>query len=360
MRLNRVYLMLKKECKHLMRNKRVLGIVLLMPILMVIIIGYAFSGDVKNIPTVVVDESKGELSAKILEALQSTDVLRIRYYANSRDEAEQLITEGRAKAIILLPSGLERDAMGQAGFVYLLVDGSDPTSANSAFTAVQSVIQGLNGGVMIRMSTITLFNPTLKYVDYLVPGAVDLILQMLPTLLVTFAISGEREKGTIEQLMVTPIASSEILVGKMLLYILLGFIEATSMLTVAVVIFHVTIRGNYIVIAALILLFVSASVSLGSLLSVFARNQVQAVQQVYPLIILSVFLSGVFYPLEAMPDFIRPFSGIIPLTYMNRAIRAVMIKGAPLVTVSQDILVLVVYAATLVILAVRAFKRGVE
>jgi ABC-2 type transport system permease protein len=174
------------------------------------------------------------------------------------------------------------------------------------------------------------------------------------------SLAGERERGTIEQLVVTPISGLELLLGKMGAYVTIGCIEAALALIVAVGFFGLTIRGSIILVSAFLLLFTVASLSVGALSSVFAKNQIQAIQQIIPIIYVSIFLSGVFYPLESMPDFLRPVSYLIPLTYMNHALRALITRGAGIDVVLPDFAALGIYTFTVLALAVTLFKKRLE
>jgi len=178
--------------------------------------------------------------------------------------------------------------------------------------------------------------------------------------LMAISVAGEREKGTIEQLIVTPLSGLEILAGKMLTYMMIGFVDAVLPLLAAVYLFGLAIKGNLMLLGLFIVIFTAASLSLGILSSVFAKNQLQAVQQVLPAIYVSIFLSGVFYPLESIPNFLRPISYFIPLTYMNHALRTIIIKGAGIEVVLVDLMALALYTIAIMSLAIFLFKKKLE
>jgi ABC-2 type transport system permease protein len=225
---------------------------------------------------------------------------------------------------------------------------------------LEAMASSFSPGIKVNVTSLILFNPGLRYVDFLAPSIVGLITQFLPTFLMAISLAGERERGTIEQLVVTPISGLELLLGKMSAYVVIGSVEATLALAVAIGLFGLVIRGNIVLVAGFLLLFTVASLSVGALSSVFAKNQIQAIQQIIPIIYVSIFLSGVFYPLESMPDFLRPVSYIIPLTYMNHALRALITRGASLEVVLPDFAALGIYACVVLALAVTLFKKKLE
>jgi ABC-2 type transport system permease protein len=357
---SRFLLVLAKEFRHVVRNRRVLMISLTMPMLVMALVGYAFSGDIKHVALAIVDEDRTSSSRALTDLMQQTDTFHVIYTSLDRSQAEDLIRDGKIKVAVIVPDGFESDLKNSRAMIYLLLDGSDPVIAGMAGPALEATARSFSPGIKVNITSLVLFNPKLRYVDFLAPSIVGLITQFLPTFLMAISLAGERERGTIEQLVVTPIGSLELLLGKMAAYVVIGSIEAVLALAVAIELFGLTIRGNIVLVAAFLLLFTTASISVGALSSVFAKNQIQAIQQVIPVIYVSIFLSGVFYPLESMPSFLRPISYLIPLTYMNHALRALITKGAGLEVVLPDFAALGIYASAVMALAVTLFKKRLE
>jgi len=356
----RFLLVLSKEFRHVVRNKRVLMISMTMPILVMVLVGYAFSGDITHVGLGIVDEDKTPASLAFTDLLQGTDTFHVTYTGLDRYQAETFIRDGKIKIAVIVPDGFEADLDKGRATVYVLLDGSDPVIAGMAGPALEATARGFSPGIKVNVTSLVLFNPTLRYVDFLAPSIVGLITQFLPTFLMAISLAGERERGTIEQLVVTPISGLELLLGKMAAYIAIGAVEAALALAVATEWFGLIIRGNIVLVAAFLLLFTVASISVGALSSVFAKNQIQAIQQIIPIIYVSIFLSGVFYPLESMPTFLQPVSYLIPLTYMNHALRALITRGAGLEVVLRDFVALGIYASTVMALAVVLFKKRLE
>ncbi len=360
MRLDWLFLVVVKEFRQVARNKRVLIISLMLPAFLMALVGYAFSGEIKNVALAIVDEDMTPTSMSFTNRLQFVGAFHVTHMALDRNQAETLIRDGKVKAAVIVPRGFESDLRVGQGQVYLILDGSDPVVAGVAGSALDAAARAFSPGIRLNITSLIMFNPKLRYLDFLAPSMVGLIVQFLPTFLMAISLAGEKERGTIEQLVVTPIGGFEILLGKMVAYVIIGTVEAAVALGVAVALFGLHIRGSIMLVALIMLVFTIASVSVGTLSSVFAKNQIQAIQQVIPIIYVSIFLSGVFYPLESMPAALRPATFLVPLTYMNHALRALITKGAGLEVVLGDFVALGIYAVTVMALAAALFKKNLE
>jgi ABC-2 type transport system permease protein len=352
--------MTKKEVRHLVRNRRVFAITLFMPLLLMTIVGLAFTGEVKHITTVIVNRDGRPISEAFVDALKMIDTLRIRYYADDQTQAEALIRNGLAKVAIVIPATFDDDVKLSGAVVYIMVDGSDPVSAGAVVPAVQGIALGFTAKLRVQVEPLILYNPSLRYIDFIAPALVGIFLQIFPMILISMAIAGERERGTIEQLIATPLSGSEILLGKLLVYMGVGCLSAMSMLIVAVYVFSLVVRGSVLLIALFLVVFLTASLSLGTLISAGSRTQMQAVQTVMPLIYVMIFLSGTFYPIEAMSPLVQPISYVLPLTYMIHALRAVIVKGAGPGVVANDFVFLLAYTILMLVLAVIVFRKKLE
>lgn len=361
MRLDWFLLIVVKEFRQIVRNKRVLLISLLLPGLLMGLVGAAFSGDIKNIPLAIVDKDLTPTSMAFTARLEAIDTFHVTYTGVvDEQQAKNLIREGEVKAAVLLPDGFEYDLRSGRAVVYLFVDGSDPVVAGTVSQTLETVASAFSPAIKLNIDSDIMFNPQLHYLEFLAPSIVGLIVQFLPTFLMAISLAGEKERGTIEQLVVTPIGGLEILLGKMATYCVIGWFDAVLALGIAVVLFGLRIQGSILLIALFLLVFTFASVSVGTLSSVFARNQIQAMQQIIPFIYVSIFLSGVFYPLESMPAYLLPVAYVIPMTYMNHALRGLITKGISLGGVLQDFIALLIYAVVMMAAAVALFKKKLE
>lgn len=349
-----------KEIRQIARNKRVLMISLLLPALMMTVVGAAFSGDIKHVSLAIVDEDMTPASIAFINRLQTIDTFHVTYTAFDRGQAEALIRDGKVKVAVLVPDGFESDLKAGRAIVYLYLDGSDPVVAGMAGPTLDAMARAFSPGIRVTTISRVMFNPELHYLGFIAPSIVGLLILVLPTMLMAMSLGGEKERGTIEQLVVTPVGGLEILLGKMAAYSLIGWFDGALALGIAVSLFGLRIQGSIMLVAVFLLVFTLASVSVGTLSSVFSKNQIQAVQQFIPMIFLSIFLSGVFYPLESMPPSLRPVTYLIPLTYMNHALRALITKGAGLEVVLPDLVALGVYAAAVMTMAVTLFRKKLE
>lgn len=333
---------------------------LLLPALLMTLVGSAFSGEIKHVPVAIIDEDMTPTSRRFTERLQTIDTFHVTYTAFDREQAETLIRDGKVKVAVLLPDRFESDLEAGRAIVHLYLDGSDPVVAGAAYEILDAVAHAFSPGMRVTISSRVMFNPELHYLGFIAPSIAGLLVLLLPTMLMAISLAGEKERGTIEQLVVSPIGGSEILLGKMTTYSLIGWFDGVLALCIAFVFFGLQIQGSIVLVAAFLLVFSLASVSIGTLSSVFAKNQVQAIQQFIPVIFISIFLSGVFYPLESMPSTLRPVSYFVPLTYMNHALRALITKGAGLEVVLQDFVALAVYAVVVMAMAVTLFRKRLE
>ena len=357
MQLDRLLLMTVKEFRQIIRDKRILLICLLVPVLLMALVGYAYTNDIKHVTLAIVDEDMTPTSISFTNRLLWIDTFHVTYTAHNREQAEALIRDGKVRAAVVIPKEFESDNRAGRGRVYLLLDGSDPIVAGVVAPTLDAVARDFSPGLRLNVTDIVLFNPELRYFEFLVPSLVGLVVQYFPTFLMMFSLTGEKARGTIEQLVVTPIEGFEILLGKMTAYVIIGLGDAFLTLGVAVVLFGMPIRGSITLVALFMLVFIIASVSLGTLSSVFASNQIEGFLQMIPLIVLSVFLSGLIYPLESMSSFLVPVSYLIPRTYMNHALRALLTKGAGLEVVTGDLAALGLYAGIVTALATAFFRK---
>jgi len=333
---------------------------LVLPALLMGLVGSAYSSDIKHIPIGIVDQDMTPASISLASRLRTIDTFHVTEVAFDKEHGENLILNGEVRAIILVPDGFESDLRTGRAIIYVYVDGSDPIVAEIVTPTLEAIIHDFSPSNQVTVVSDVMFNPGLHYLEFLTPAIVALMIQFLPTFLTAIALAGEKEKGTIEQLVVTPIGGLEILLGKMLTYSLIGSYQAAVALGIAIVVFGLPIRGSLILVAAFLLVFTIASVSVGTLSSVFAKSQIQAMQQIIPIIYISIFLSGVFYPLDSMPVSLRPIAYFIPMTYMNDAMRAIITKGVGLQVVWRDLVALSIYAFVVMALAVTMFRKRLE
>lgn len=329
-----------KESRHILRDFRTLFLMLIVPALQLTIFGYAINLDVENIPTVVYNMDGRDTSHELLETFANTRYFHLRYFAQSDDEMLQRIVRGEAGVGIKIPPDYtDKVFRKQPVAVQILIDGSDSTVAMQALNvsnaitlreSVELVAGNLRGDIaqLVESRPRVLFNPDMRTANFMVPGLVGIILQLVTMLLTAFAIVREKEQGTLEQLMVTPVSRLGLILGKLLPYSVVGAVETISVLVLMYFLFGVPVAGSLLHLAFFTVFFLFTTLGLGLLISTFAANQIQALQLSFLVILPSVLLSGFIFPQESMPYPIYVIGQCIPVTYFIRILRGIILRGA--------------------------------
>ncbi len=356
-----------KELLQLSRDRRSLIILMAIPLLQLFIFGYALSTDIKHIPLVLWDASKTAQSRDLVASFSQTEFFSVNYYASSYDEVNRLIESGAVKVALIIPADyagkLEK---GQTAEVQLFIDGSDPTVSIQALSYASLITQqkavelvaAQRGGQAITLPLVAeprvWYNPAMQSIVFNVPGLVGVIMQMVTTMLTAFAIVREKETGTIEQLNVTPLRRGELIVGKLIPYIFIAYAQVILILTTAVTVFGMPIRGSILLLLALTSLFLMFSLGIGLFVSTVSRTQFQAMQAAQLVMLPSFMLSGFVFPVESMPKVAQWVSAILPLTYYLRIVRGIVIKGIGIEYLWQEAVILA--AMGVVTLTLAAFR----
>jgi ABC-2 type transport system permease protein len=323
----------------------------------------------------VFDQSRTQESRALVQRFTATDNFRVRHDARSYAEALSTVDAGRARAAIVIPPDYaQRLKSGRPVSVQVLVDATDPTASQSAIGAAQLVGQRANvelvrartGAALdeetppIDVRVRPLYNPALKNSLFMVPGIIGALLSNMLIITTAMAVVRERETGTLEQLIVTPLGRTEIMLGKIAPYLLVGYVQMTTVLVVGTALFHVPIRGSLLTIYGMSFLFIAANLGLGLFFSTVARTQAQAMQASVFVLLPNMMLSGFMFPREAMPSFARWIGYIIPLTYYLQALRGVVLKGVGVASVWPQLLALAAFAIALVAMSVQRFHKQLE
>src|SRR5262249_40325919 len=326
MNAQRLGAMVQKEFVQMFRDQATLRLMLVVPLMQLLIFGFAIRTDVRHLPTVVFDQSRSQESRAFVQALIATDNFRLRPEARSYAEAVQAVAAGPAPAPVVPPPDYPRCRRRRptAG-VQVLVDATDPTASQGAVGAAQLVGQRTNIALVAARTGVSpsahlpvdvrvrpLYNPALQSAVFIVPGLIGMILANVLILVTALSIVRERETGTLEQLIVTPLAKWEIMLGKIAPYVLVGYVQRTTVLIVGHFVFHVPVRGPLPALYAGTFLFIVANLGLGLFLSTLGRNQAQVVQTAFFFLLPNVLLSGFMFPREAMPHAARVFGYALP------------------------------------------------
>jgi len=362
-----------KELIQVRKDLAALVLALVIPSIQLTIFGYAIDTEVRDVETVVLDRSHTRLSRYYVDALRNTDVFRPAVHVQDREELHARIRSGRAKVGVIIPDDFsERILNGETGVVQVLVDGSDSNVANQAMAAavqtgnhVTRIIrqrhpEGHGGpapGVEVRPRV--LYNPDQRSAVFFVPALAAIILQLVTMVLTAFSIVRERERGTLEQLLVTPVSRLGLLLGKILPFLLVGIVETAIVFLAMVFVFDVPIAGSFALLAALTVVFLFCSLALGLFVSTVARTQIQAMLLSMLIFLPSVLLSGFMFPRETMPRPIFYLTHLFPATYFVAIMRGIVLRGAGLADLWPHILPLAGLGVGLLALGVARFRKRV-
>ena len=367
---------IRKEFIQIIRDPRTLALIIIMPILQLFLLGYAATTDVKNISLAVWDQSQTPESRALLDAFRSADYFRINYLVGSPDEYRSLIESGRARAALIIPPEYaSRLAEGRAQ-VSMVLDGSDATVGGTALSAARLIGQAYATNMLTEQSELSSrsfqftppvevrtqvwYNPDLISAYFNIPGVIGMILSFITALLTATAVVRERERGTIEQLIVTPIRPWELIVGKVLPYVILAFVDVIEVLIIGHWWFGVPIRGDLSLILILSGLFALSSLGIGLFASTIANTQQEAMLTVMLTILPSIFLSGFFFPIDAMPKFLQLVSYLVPLRYYLVIIRALLLKGVGVQAILGEIVALTIFAIVITGAAAARFHKRLD
>jgi ABC-2 type transport system permease protein len=369
--------LIKKEMTHMLRDPRTLVFIFLMPIMQLVLLGFVNNTDIKNVPTVVFNQDNSSASRALLDSFNATGYFSFDYAVFSQVEVNDLIDSGKASVGIVIPPNYGASlATGKTADVLVLLDGSNPTVAGSVLSAAalvgqahgasvrtkQQSLRGPAGNVSspVDVRTRVLFNPDLLSSYNIVPGLVAMILFQTATSLTALAIVKERERGTIEQLIVTPIRSWELIVAKIIPYILVSFANTILIMAVGTFLFGVPMRGSLVLLFSLVGLYLLPTLGLGLLISTSARTQQQAQLMTMPIMLPSMLLSGVFFPTSSLPVFLQMVGNLLPLTYFVYILRSIVIKGVGLNMIMPQVIALTIFAVLLLGLAARRFQKTLD
>lgn len=342
--------------------------VLLFPLMEILIFGFAIDTDVQHIRTVVCDLDRTAETRRILDRFDASGTFAIIGQTLEADEVRREIVAGRARVGVIIPEDFSADLLaGRPAAIQVLIDGSESSVATNALQTARAIgqleslararidVEAMAVDVRPRL----LFNPDLESAHFYVPGVVGIVLQLVTMMLTSFAIVRERERGTLEQLAVTPVSRSALMLGKLVPYAVIGMLQTCIALGVMRVVFSVPIEGSVTLLLALSFLFLLSALSLGILVSTVARNQADAMQRSMLILLPSILLSGFAFPRETMPTFIYGLSYMIPVTYYIQILRGIILRGAGIAQLWPQTVVLAGFALLLVTASALRFQKRI-
>jgi ABC-2 type transport system permease protein len=370
----RILSLIRKEFLHVLRDRRTLFVMFAMPIIQLVLLGYAATNDIEHLRIAVVDRDKSAAARRLVEAYRASNYFDVTQYVESEHLLERLIDAGEVRAGLLIPAGYGAAiAAGERIEVAFIIDGSDPTVAGTVFSASQSVgrahatriVERQRGLDLDRLVGVTVrprvwYNPEMRSANFMIPGIIGIVLYFLTALFTSMSIVREREQGTIEQLIVTPIKPLELIIGKVTPYIFIAFFDVLEVLAIGVFWFDVPIRGNLVLLLVLSALFLLTSLGIGIFISSVSNTQQEAMLLTFLTLFPSIFLGGFFFPIEAMPAWLRVVTYVIPLRYILSVIRGIVLKGVGLEILYSQVIALLLFGVSIMLLAATRFRKRLE
>lgn len=374
--MSRVWTIMRKEIIHILRDPRTLSLVIILPVMMLVLLGYAVAADVEDIPMAVADLSKTDASRRFIERLPASGFFMITHSVENEGQIIQLIDEGVVRSGMLIPEDFGRKVTtGGSSPVVVFVDGSNPSVAQTAQLAAETISQAASQEILIQRLSATplgneitlpidarlrfLYNPDMRRMDFMIPGLVAVILQVQTLLLTAFAIVREREQGTLEQLIVTPIKSWELMLGKILPYVVVALLNIAMTVGVGYVWFGVDVAGSITLLFALSLVFLLGSLGMGILISNLSRTQMQAMYLASFIMLPSFILSGLLFPRDNMPWLAYYAGFLLPVTYFLEIVRGVMLKGIGFLYLWPWVWPMALFSVVVFFLSVFLFRKRI-
>ncbi len=340
--LARVWAVIIKEFQQMMRDRLTFAMAIGVPIMQLVLFGYAINNDPKGLPTVLVAYDNGPLTRSLVAAVQNTGYFRITHHAVTEREGDRLLASGEAQFMIAIPANFSQAVVrGDKPQVLVAVDATDPASGSNAIAALAAVAPlALAHDLVGPMATLRphdapfevrvhrRYNPEGLTRYNIVPGLIGTILTMTMVMLTSLAMTRERERGTMENLLATPVRPGEVMVGKIAPYVIVGYIQLGVILLAALLLFEVPVVGSFALLMLCIGVFMLANLAVGFTFSTLAKNQLQAMQMTFFFFLPSMLLSGFMFPYRGMPHWAQNIGEVLPLTHFLRIVRAIMLKGS--------------------------------
>ena len=355
----RLWAIMLKEVRQLRRDRMTLAMILGIPVLQLALFGYAINLNLRGLDAAIADQANTAGSRALVMDMLATGVVRPAHEARTPQELMQLLQLGEIDVGIVIPPDFERRKAEARPVAQVLVDGSDTVVQQAALQLAQvPVVRGNHAAAPI--SVVAFYNPQRRSAINIVPGLIGVILTMTMVLFTAVAIVRERERGNMELLIATPLSRSELMVGKVLPYIVIGLLQATVVLALGIWVFDVPVRGSLLDVYLASILLIVANLTLGLLISTRAQTQFQSMQMTMFVFLPSILLSGFMFPFSGMPRVVQWLAEVLPLTHFLRLIRGVMLRGAGLFELWPDVLALLAFTVVMMTLAISRFRKRLD
>jgi len=363
-----------KEFIQLKRDRLTFGMIVGIPVIQLLLFGFAINSDPKSLPTAVLSQDNSVYARTIVAGLQTSGYFQVVRQIGTETELEDLLAQGEVQFVVTIPQNFERD-LARGGRPALLVeaDATDPAATGNAIAALNQIVEtalahdlkGVLGDVAAAAAPVEIrvhrrYNPEGITAYNIVPGLLGVILTMTMVLMTGLAMTRERERGTFENLLATPALPIEVMTGKIVPYILIGMIQVTLVLLAARYIFGVPMIGNLALLYGVVLIFIAANLTLGITFSSIARNQLQAMQMTFFFFLPSMLLSGFMFPFRGMPEWAQAIGNILPLTHFLQLVRGVMLKGNGIVELLPQLWPILAFMAAVIALGLKVYRRTLD
>ncbi len=371
---NRLMAILAKEFIQMRRDRATFAMMVALPVMQLLMFGFAINTDPRHLPTALMDRDHSAISRSVVRALENSTYLDIVYHPKSDQEAEQLMAAGKINFLVEIPSNLAANVgAGHPAQILVLAEASDPSAASGALASIQNLIDGairreMQGALSIhaaRASPIKVvvhrrYNPAGTTAYNIVPGLLGIILAMTMSLMTAVALTRETERGTMENLLAMPTRPIEVMLGKILPYLLIGYIQTLVVLVAAAFVFHVPMNGSYLLLFAVTTIYIIVNLIIGFVFSTLASSQLQAMQMTFFMLLPQILLSGFMFPFRGMPGWAQFIGEGLPATHFMRLMRGIMLKGADTSDLMPDIWPLGLMMVVLRVLAMMRYRQTLD
>jgi ABC-2 type transport system permease protein len=362
--LQRITAIMRKEIRQLARDRLTFGLIVGIPLMQMLLFGYAINFDVRGLRAAVADEANTSLSRALAGDLQASDVVEFASPSRSVEDLRRRMNAGEISVGIVIPRDFERRRLdADRPAIQLLVDGAEPMTDSVARGLATMPVPGRDGLYRSRTQFFELrteYNPERRTAVQIVPALIGVILNMTMVIFTAAAIVREREKGNLELLITTPVRSWELMAGKLLPYVLIGLVQTTLVLVVGAFLFDVPVNGRLVDLYLAAALFIAATLTLGLVISTFAQTQFQAFQLAFVTMLPSILLSGFMFPFDGMPRVVQGLAQVLPLTHFVVMVRGIVLRGAPLADLQLPALKLTVFLAATLLIATLRFRKSLD
>ncbi|MCA1944081.1 MAG: ABC transporter permease [Desulfovibrio sp.] len=370
----RFWAMVLKEFVQMRRDRLTFGMMVGIPLMQLIIFGYAINNDPRHLPMAVLSLDNSPFSRAIVAGLQTSEYFDLTHHLADAATGDQLLQTGDVQFVLTIPAGFSRDLLrGEQSSLLLQADAADPAATSFAMSALDAIVRqsldrDLTGPLVSLRATPApaqtiihrLYNPEIQTSYNIVPGLMGVVLTMTMVVITSLAITREHERGTMENLLCTPVRPLEVLLGKIVPYIVVGYIQMGLILVAAVFLFKVPVHGSIPLLLGVSFLFIAANLAVGVTFSTIASNQLQAVQMAFFFFLPSILLSGFMFPFRGMPEWAQGIGYVLPNTHFLRIVRAITLKGATLPEFAPELLPMAVFLVAVLVVALKRYRKTLD